>query len=97
MRTTPMESRRLGEILADKLNQSVGPVSVLLPRKAISVVSAPGQPFHDPDADAQLFDAIQSHLRSDIDCKNLDCEINDPAFAEACVESLLNLLRFNAS
>src|SRR6184192_3257547 len=36
MRTTPEECARLGQILAQKLNASAGPVTVLLPRQAIS-------------------------------------------------------------
>src|SRR5262249_36890418 len=48
MRTTPEECARLGQILSEKLNLSKGPVTVLLPTQAISVISAPGQAFHDP-------------------------------------------------
>ena len=37
MRTTPEECAGLGKILAEKVNLSKGPVTVLLPKKAISV------------------------------------------------------------
>jgi uncharacterized protein (UPF0261 family) len=89
MRTTPEECRRLGEILAEKLNASTAPVTVLLPLKGISVISAAGQPFHDPEADAALFGALKSKLRKDIPVLELDCNINDPLFAEACARELL--------
>ena len=89
MRTTPGECVRLGEIIAQKLNASTGPVTVLLPLKAISLISAPGQKFHDPAADCALFDSLKSHLRSGITVIELDCAINDAAFAEACVTALL--------
>src|SRR5437867_5184189 len=46
MRTTPEECAELGKIIAQKLNDSKGPVSFLIPWKAISVISAPGQKFH---------------------------------------------------
>ena len=52
MRTTPAENERLGRILADKLNASRGPVSVILPLKGGSMIGAPGGAFHDPAADA---------------------------------------------
>ena len=55
MRTTPEECAELGRIMAGKLNLSTGPVSVLIPWEGISVISAPGQKFHDPDADQALF------------------------------------------
>jgi uncharacterized protein (UPF0261 family) len=89
MRTTPGECAQLGRILAEKVNLSTGPVTLLLPLKAISVISAPGQPFHDPEADQSLFDGIKSHLRDDIEIVELDCAINDPTFAEACARALL--------
>jgi len=89
MRTTPAECTALGRLVAEKVNASRGPVSVLIPRRGISVISGPGGPFHDPAADAALFDALESGLRPDIPCISLDCEINDPAFARACAEALL--------
>ena len=89
MRTTPEECKRLGEIVAEKVNLSKAAVTVLLPRKAISVISAPGQKFHDAAADQALFDAIRTHLRKEIEVIEMDCAINDPAFAEACANALL--------
>jgi len=59
MRTTPDECTTLGRILASKLNLSSGPVAVYLPKGGISVIAAPGGPFHWPEADAALFEAIR--------------------------------------
>ena len=90
MRTDAAECAQLGKILAEKINLSTGPVTVLLPKRAISVISAVGQPFHDPAADTALFGAIREHLRKDIPMIEMDAAINDPAFAEACAYSLLD-------
>jgi uncharacterized protein (UPF0261 family) len=92
MRTTPEECSELGKIIAGKVNLSEGPVAVLLPKKAISVISAPGQKFHDRVADQALFDAIKTHLRKDIEVIEMDCAINDAPFAEACARTLLKLV-----
>lgn len=89
MRTTPDECAQLGRILAEKCNLSTGPVSVLLPLKGVSVISAPGQPFHWPEADAALFGEWKRHLRPGIPVLEYDGNINDPAFAELCVRELL--------
>src|SRR5438477_2418963 len=67
MRTTPAECAQLGRIIAGKLNQSIGPITVMIPQKAISVISAPGQKFHDPTADQALFGNLKSNLRPDIE------------------------------
>jgi uncharacterized protein (UPF0261 family) len=93
MRTTPEENAALGRILATKLNASVGPVAVYLPLKGISVIAAPGGPFHWPEADAALFDAIRTTLRADIPVHELDVAINDPAFAHAMAAGLLRMLK----
>jgi len=89
MRTTPEECARLGQIIAEKLNASTGRVTVLIPRRAISVISAPGQQFHDPAADQALFSALKAGLRSGIEVVEMDCAINDGPFAEACAKHLL--------
>ncbi len=92
MRTNEEECSELGRILAEKVNLSTGPATVLLPLKAISIISAEGQPFHDPSADEALFNAIRENLRKDIPLVELDCVINSPAFAEACAKALLENL-----
>jgi uncharacterized protein (UPF0261 family) len=93
MRTTPDECAQLGKILAEKVNLSNGPVTVLIPKRAISVISASGQKFHDASADEQLFSAIKTNLRSDVELIEKDCAINDAVFAEACVNALLKNIR----
>jgi uncharacterized protein (UPF0261 family) len=89
MRTTPAECAQVGRIIADKLNLSKAQVTVLLPKKAISVISAPGQKFHDPAADRALFDSLKTNLRKNIDVIEMECAINDAGFAEACAKALL--------
>jgi len=89
MRTDVDENRRLGEILAAKLNQSIGPVTVLLPLKGLSVIDSPGGPFWWPEADQALFAALKQNLRKEIVVLELDCNINDRIFADRCAECLL--------
>jgi uncharacterized protein (UPF0261 family) len=93
MRTTAEECAKLGGILAEKLNHSTGPLTVLLPLRGNSMVGAPGGPFHNATADAQLCASLKAALRSDIPVVELDCNVNDPAFAEACAQALLRHLR----
>lgn len=92
MRTDMEESAQLGKILAEKVNAYSAGAAVLLPTKTVSVIGAAGQPFHDPEADAALFGAIRENLGEGVRLVEMDCEINDPAFAVACAEALLELL-----
>ncbi|MFN9283306.1 MAG: Tm-1-like ATP-binding domain-containing protein [Planctomyces sp.] len=65
------------------------PVTVLLPLRGISVISAAGGPFHDAEADAILFAALCNGLRPGVRVRDVDTEINSPEFAAACAEELL--------
>jgi uncharacterized protein (UPF0261 family) len=89
MRTSPQECAEIGQKLAEKLNSYTAPVTVLIPQQATSVISAPGQVFHDTAADTALFTAIRKGLRPDIKVLCFDRAINDPEFAAACVAELL--------
>lgn len=97
MRTNPEENAKLGRILAEKCNLSTGPLTVLFPLGGISVISAPGQPFHWPEADAALFQAWRQHLRSDIPVVEYPGNINDPEFADLCVQALIQNLAKRAA
>lgn len=92
MRTNAEECAELGRILAEKVNAYTAPVTVLLPKKGISIISAEGQPFFDSVADEALFAAIKKGVRAGIEVIEMDCAINDPAFAKACAEVLLKSL-----
>ena len=92
LRTNAEECARLGEVIAGKLNAYRGPVALLLPRGGVSVISAPGQPFHAPDADEALFTALRRHLRPEIPVIESPAAINDPAFARLGAETLLAFL-----
>ena len=87
MRTTPQENAQIGAWLAEKLNRSPGPVRLLLPEGGVSMLDAPGNPFHDPQANAALFGAIEATFRpSDTHrLMRLPHHINDPGFVEAIV------------
>ena len=93
MRTTAYECTALGQILAEKANLSTGPVAVLLPLEAISVISAKGESFNDPAADQALFNAIKSNLRKDIDLQEISVSVNDPEFSRIAAETLLAFLQ----
>lgn len=94
MRTTPHEMAQAGTRIARQLNRSQGPVRLLMPLGGVSTLDAPGQPFHDPEANAALFDAItRDFQRSDTHrMLALPLHINDPAFAAALAAELTDVL-----
>jgi uncharacterized protein (UPF0261 family) len=91
MRTTAAESTAIGEDIARKLAGASGPVAVLLPARGVSAIDREGQPFDDPEARRALHDAIKGGLPAAV-VTELDLHINDPAFAEAAAQRLIDLL-----
>jgi uncharacterized protein (UPF0261 family) len=89
MRTSVEENQRLGQIIAQKLNASVGPVTVLAPLRGLSMIGKPDGPFHWPEADEALLAALKQHLRDGIDVIEVDANINDATFAERCARELM--------
>ncbi|AMJ59714.1 ABC transporter permease [Bosea sp. PAMC 26642] len=87
MRTTVEENARMGRWIGERLNTMEGPVRFLLPERGVSALDAPGQPFHDPAADAALFQALEQTVRQTATRQLIRCphHINDPAFAAALV------------
>jgi uncharacterized protein (UPF0261 family)/ABC-type branched-subunit amino acid transport system ATPase component len=99
MRTTVEENRAIGEFLARKLNAMAGPVRFLIPEGGVSMIDRPGQPFHDPEADRALFEAIERGFRAgaDRELKRLPHNINDEAFADALVAAWRDVARAPAA
>jgi uncharacterized protein (UPF0261 family) len=93
MRTTPDECAELGRIIARKLNEAKGPVSVFIPLKGISMIAVEGKSFHDPAADRALIDNLKAGLRSNVEVIEMDVDINDPRFAQAMAARLDEYVR----
>lgn len=87
MRTTPEENVQIAEWMAAKLNRSRSPFTILLPEGGVSVLDAPGGAFHDPTADAALFDTLEARIEPSDQRKiiRLPHNINDAEFSVALV------------
>jgi uncharacterized protein (UPF0261 family) len=89
MRTTPEECAELGRRIARKVAAATGPTSLFVPLGGVSMIDAEGQPFHDPEADAALFDALREGLEgSSVELVELEHNVNDEEFADAMVDKL---------
>ena len=59
MRTTAEENAELGRRDRRKLNAAQSPTVLFVPLGGVSAIDVEGQPFHDPEADAALFEALR--------------------------------------
>ncbi len=101
MRTNAEEFAALGELGAERLNAARGPFVVLIPSRGFSqhthyqTHDLQGReigPWRQPETDRVFTDTLRRHLRKGR-IEELDLHINDPEFADACVEEYLNLLK----
>ena len=86
------EIKRAGALMAERLNQSVGPVTVILPLQGISMFDRPGGELYDPELDAALFTELRQNLVQRIKVLEVDAHINDEVFARTCVGELCDML-----
>lgn len=93
MRTNEEENEILGKTLAQKINRSAAPVTVILPLKGISQIDAEGGIFYHPEIDRILFNSIKNHVNEKIEVIEVNTHINDVEFAEILVDTLLTLIQ----
>ena len=94
MRTTPEENVAIGTFIAERLNQCDGPVRFLLPEGGVSLLDAPGQPFHDPAADEALFTTIERLVVPGQNrlVERVAANVNDARFAARVLECVDEVL-----
>ena len=99
MRTTAEENAAIGRFIADKIKKYAADTSnvrILLPTDGVSMIDAPGAPFHDPEADQKLFAAINEGLEgSGVEVEALKCNVNDAQFAEEAARLLVEMLKID--
>jgi uncharacterized protein (UPF0261 family) len=92
MRTSPDENRRLGEIMAEKLNRAKGKLVVIIPQKGFSGLDELGKPFYDADCSLSFARSLKKNLDQEIKVIELDCHINDDSYAVEVVNRFLEIL-----
>ena len=91
MRTTKDENARMGAEIGAKLARARGPAALFLPARGVSAIDRAGEPFDDPAARHALFEAARESA-GDVPVVELDLHVNDPAFAEALADRLIELM-----
>lgn len=95
VRINAEEAARIGRWIGKKLNQMKGPVRFIIPEGGLSLMDVPNTSFHDPQADAALFEAIETTVERSEQrrIERLPYDINDSAFADALVKAFNEIVR----
>lgn len=96
MRTSKENNLQIGKFIASQLKTHASApdkIKVLLPLGGVSMIDAPDQSFHDPEADTELFLALEEGLQdSGIEVTKTPEHINDEKFAAQVCQALVDNL-----
>lgn len=80
------ERRETAREIAKRLKPSTAPTHVILTNQGIEEWDKPGGEAYDPDAFAAFCDEMRTQMTDPIRFSELDCHINDQAFADKALE-----------
>lgn len=93
MRTDIPENEKIAQNLARHWNEAKRPMTVLLPRKGVSMIDAEGQPFDGVEERETLFRVLKENIDNDnVTIIEMDNNINDEEFAVAAAAKLTELI-----
>ena len=96
MRTNVDENIAIAEWMARKINRTTARFTLVIPEGGVSMLDAPDQLFHDPEADKALFTTLENLVEQTAERTILrdSRNINDPEFADILVAELNEVVKF---
>ena len=92
VKVTQKEMSEVGKVMAKRLNQARGSVTILVPKRGWSTYGSKGGAFYDPRGYQLLLTSLKTGLKHEIEYSEVDMHINDQKFADLCVDALLDKL-----
>jgi uncharacterized protein (UPF0261 family) len=96
LRLNRQEMIEVGREVARRLQATTNEAYFLVPTAGYDSYAVAGGPFHDPDADAALVEVLRQSVPANVHVEEHALDINDPAFATAAAETLVQLIQKNA-
>ena len=86
---------KVGELIAERLNESSGPVTIILPLEGVRSGTGKGESLYDPDIDQALTNTLKAKLNDSIKIIEVDANINDNKFSLLVLGEIEKLLPLN--
>jgi len=87
------ETRFIAKQLAEKLNQDISKIKILIPTRGWSEADCDGGPLYDPILRDEFMKTLRHVLNSQVDIAEADLHINDPSFAELAAKVMDKMIR----
>ncbi len=96
--TNKDEEAMVGKVMAEKLNKSVGPTTVVIPLQGLSEWDRPGRDLYDPEGIIFFTQAFKAKIKPEIKVIELDAHLNDKIFSDAVLSLFDEMMsKFQAS
>ncbi len=92
VRVMPHEQLAATHFVVDKLNQSTGRVTVVVPLGGGSVMDIEGGAFWQPELNRECREILKNGLKTGIRYREVDAHINSDSFADAVYDELMLVL-----
>lgn len=93
LRLNEEEIIQVAQEFARKLNLATGPVTVLLPLCGWSSIDGPESPIYEPETDHLFIENLKNNINNNlVNLKTFDLNLEDEAFADQVVKSLIDVL-----
>jgi len=93
VRSNADELRQVADVIAQRLNQSAGPFTFMIPLKGWSSLDFEGRQNYDPQADAAFVERLKEKLDNPGAIKEVDLHLYTPEFAQAAVTEFVSLYK----
>jgi len=87
IRLSKDEMITVADVMAEKLNKALGPVKVIIPLGGWSSLDRRGTVFYDAELDRAFVDELKKQLKTDIQIREVDSDLETPEFAQAIVDA----------
>lgn len=93
VRLTTGQMVQVAAVMAERLNQSIADVIVVIPTGGFSFYNRNGLHFWNLDADQTFAKTLRAKLKSSIEIHQIDRHVNDPEFTDAIIPLFNNLIQ----
>ena len=97
VRTNADELTQAADVIAERLNQSKGPFTFMLPMQGWSSLDREGCPIYDLEADAVFAERLKEKINDKSAVKEVDLHLYTPEFARSAVDEFKRLFELNKS
>lgn len=80
-------------LYAEKINNTRGPIKLVIPLRGWSSLDHEGSILYDPAEDRLFFDELKRNLKRPIDIEEVDCNLEELNSAQSLVNSIDKFMR----